>query len=137
MNCVCVVMANVLASSVIDCGFEPWLGQTKNYKIGICCFSTEHTALRRKNKDWLAWNQDNVSERATCLSADCCFSDTIKIQLRVLVQYKADLIIISLKIKLFSPWYIINTYKEQNWCCLSSFDLQILITTPLVSSNSS
>jgi hypothetical protein len=30
---------------------------------------------------------------------------TIKIQLSVLVQYKADLIIISLKINLFSPWY--------------------------------
>jgi hypothetical protein len=25
-------------------GFEPWLGQTKDYKIGICCFSlsTQH-----------------------------------------------------------------------------------------------
>jgi len=32
---------------------------TKDYKIGICCFSA---ALRRKNKEWLAWNQDNVSE---------------------------------------------------------------------------
>ena len=37
-------------------------GQTKVYKIGICCFSTKHAALRRKSKDWLAWNQDNVSE---------------------------------------------------------------------------
>jgi hypothetical protein len=23
---------------VVDCGFEPWLGQTKDYKIGICWF---------------------------------------------------------------------------------------------------
>jgi hypothetical protein len=37
-------------------------GQTKEYKIGICCFSDKHAALRRKNKDWLARNQDNVSE---------------------------------------------------------------------------
>jgi hypothetical protein len=29
---------------------------------GGCCFSTKHTALRRKSKDWLARNQDNVSE---------------------------------------------------------------------------
>jgi hypothetical protein len=37
-------------------------GQTKDYNVGICCFSAEHTALRRKSKDWLARNQGNVSE---------------------------------------------------------------------------
>jgi len=31
-------------------------------KIGICCFFAKHAALRRKSKDWLAQNQDNVSE---------------------------------------------------------------------------
>jgi hypothetical protein len=55
-------MVSVLASSVVDHGFKPWSGQTKDYKIGICCFSAKHAALRRKSKDWLAWNQDNVSE---------------------------------------------------------------------------
>jgi hypothetical protein len=54
-------MVSVLASSVVDHGFKPWSGQTKDYKIGICCFSAKHAALRRKSKDWLAWNQDNVS----------------------------------------------------------------------------
>ena len=34
-------------------------GQTKDYQINVCCFST---ALGRKSKDWLAWNQDDVSE---------------------------------------------------------------------------
>jgi hypothetical protein len=29
------------------------LGKTKDYKIGICCFSAKHTALRRKSKNWL------------------------------------------------------------------------------------
>jgi hypothetical protein len=52
----------VLASSAVDRGFEPRSGQTKDYKIGICCFSTKHAALRRKSKDWLARNQDDVSE---------------------------------------------------------------------------
>ena len=52
----------VLASSVIDHGFEPRSDQTKDYKIDICCFSAKHAALRRKSKDWLTWNQDNVSE---------------------------------------------------------------------------
>jgi len=47
----------MLASGVVDRGFEPLLGQTKDYKIGICCFSAKHAALRRKSKDWLAWNQ--------------------------------------------------------------------------------
>ena len=37
-------------------------GQTKDYKIGICCFSAKHVAWRRESKDWLARNQDNVSE---------------------------------------------------------------------------
>jgi hypothetical protein len=55
-------MVGVLASSAVDCGFEPWSGQTKDYKIGICYFSVKHAALRRKSKDWLAWNQNNVSE---------------------------------------------------------------------------
>jgi hypothetical protein len=36
------------------CGFEPRSGQTKDYKIGICCFSAKHAALRRKSKDWMA-----------------------------------------------------------------------------------
>jgi len=39
------------------------LGQTKDYKIGICCFSAKHAALRRKSKDWLAQNQKNVCVR--------------------------------------------------------------------------
>ena len=56
------VMVSVLASSAVDREFEPRSGQTKDYKIGICCFSAKHTALRRKSKDWLARNQDNVSE---------------------------------------------------------------------------
>jgi hypothetical protein len=55
-------MVNVLASNAVDRGFEPLSGQIKDYKIGICCFSAKHAALRRKSKDWLARNQDNVSK---------------------------------------------------------------------------
>jgi hypothetical protein len=55
-------MVSVLASSAVDRGFDLRSSQTKDYKIGICCFSAEHVALRRKRKDWLARNQDNVSE---------------------------------------------------------------------------
>ena len=55
-------MVSVLASSAIDRGFEPWSGQIKDYKIGICCFSAKHSALRRKSKNWSARNQNNMYE---------------------------------------------------------------------------
>jgi hypothetical protein len=55
------VMVSVLSSDALDHGFEPRLGQTKDYQIGSCCFSAKHAALKRKSKDWMARNQDNVS----------------------------------------------------------------------------
>ena len=55
-------MISVLALSAVDHGFEPRSGQTKDLRIGICCFSTKHAALRRKSKDGLARNQNDVSE---------------------------------------------------------------------------
>jgi hypothetical protein len=55
-------MVSVLVSSAVDRGLEPQSGQTKDYNIGICSFSTKHAALRRKSKYWLPRNQDNVSE---------------------------------------------------------------------------
>jgi hypothetical protein len=69
------VMVSMLTLSAVYCGFEPWLGQTKDYKIGICSLSFKYKALRRKSKDWLARNQNNVSSGVTCLSTDCCFSE--------------------------------------------------------------
>ena len=55
-------MVSVLTSSAVDRGIETRSGQTRDYKIGICCFSAKHAALRRKSKDWLDRNQNNVSE---------------------------------------------------------------------------
>jgi hypothetical protein len=49
-------MVSVLTLSAVDRGFELWSCQTKDYKIG------KYTALSRKSKDWLARNQNNVSE---------------------------------------------------------------------------
>ena len=54
-------MVSVVTSKAVACGFEPRSGQTKDYTFGICCFSAKHTSLRRKSKDWLARNQNNVS----------------------------------------------------------------------------
>ena len=56
------VMVSMQALSGVDCELEPRLGQSKDYKIGICCFFDKHATLRSKSKDWLARNQDNVSE---------------------------------------------------------------------------
>ena len=65
-----IIKFSVLKSSAVDHRFEPRSGQTKDYKIGICCFSAiKHDALRRKSKDWLTRNQDYASEwgdRSTC-----------------------------------------------------------------------
>jgi hypothetical protein len=55
-------MISILASSAVDRRSEPRSGQTKDFKIGICCFSAKHAALRRKSKDWLSRNQNNVFE---------------------------------------------------------------------------
>jgi len=39
------VMVTVLAWSGVDRGIESRSGQTKEYKIGICCFSVKHASL--------------------------------------------------------------------------------------------
>ena len=54
-------MTSVLASSAVDRGFELRSDQTKDNNISMCNFSaSEHTALRSKNKDWLARNQKTI-----------------------------------------------------------------------------
>jgi hypothetical protein len=47
-------MVSVLASSVVDRGFEPRSGQIKDYTIGMCCFplSIQLEGVRAKI-DWL------------------------------------------------------------------------------------
>ena len=87
LNCIGGVMVSMLASCAVNCGFEPQSGQTKDYWIGICCFSAKHTALTRKSKDWLAQNQDNVSEWSNMSNRGLLFqwASTIKIQPSVLV----------------------------------------------------
>ena len=103
----------MLSSNVVSRGFDPRSGQTKDYQVGICWFSAKHAALRRKNKDWLAWNHDNVSgwgDMSICRLL-LQSTNTIKIQVSLLVYYKEDIIIILLKINLFSPWYSCKIVK--------------------------
>jgi hypothetical protein len=43
-------MVSMLASSGVDRVFQSRSGQTKDYEIGICCFSARCVALRRKRQ---------------------------------------------------------------------------------------
>jgi hypothetical protein len=72
------VMVSVLTSSAVHRGFETRSGQTKDYKIWICCFST---------KDRLVQNQNNVSEWSNMSTSGLLFqwASTIKIQISMLV----------------------------------------------------
>ena len=54
------VMVSMLAPNAVDRCFELRSGQTKDYEIGMCCFSDKNAAFRRKNKDWLDGNPVNV-----------------------------------------------------------------------------
>jgi hypothetical protein len=51
-------------------------GQTNDYYTAICFFSAKYAALRRKSNDWLARNQDNVSEWSD-MSTDGLFSELV------------------------------------------------------------
>ena len=62
MNSIGGIMVSMLPSSAVDRGFEPRSGQTKDNKIGICCFSGRLATLRRNSKDCLARKQNNMSE---------------------------------------------------------------------------
>ena len=82
----------MLASGAVGPRFEPWSDQTKDYTIGICCLFAQHAALKRLSKDWLARNQDNVSEWGdiSVVSVSQHYNNPNK--------SKAELIIISLKL---------------------------------------
>ena len=69
------VMVSVHVSSAVDCGLEPRSGQTKEYKIAICCFSAKRSALRSKVKTGWLGIRIMCPSGATCLSADCCYSE--------------------------------------------------------------
>jgi hypothetical protein len=92
---------------VADCVFEPRSGQPKDYKIGICCFSTKWAALTKKSKDGFARSHDNVSEWSNISTRGLFFRWVCTINLSTttckcigLVQRGHHLI----ECILFSPW---------------------------------
>jgi hypothetical protein len=89
-------MVNMIALSMVDRGFEPWLSQTKYNNIGISCLSVKKTALKCKNH----LNVSKCSDMSDMSTHGLLFQwdSTIKIQLSVFVYYKANIIIISLNV---------------------------------------
>ena len=73
--------------NIIESGVKHYNYNTNPYKIGICCFSDKHAAVRRKRKDWLARNQNSVSEWSNVSIRRLLFqwASTVKIQLSMLV----------------------------------------------------
>jgi hypothetical protein len=55
-------MVSVFASGAADRECKPRSGKIKGYANGIGCFSIKLEPLMGKSNDWLARNQDNVSE---------------------------------------------------------------------------
>jgi hypothetical protein len=43
-------MVSMLASSVVDRGYKPRSGQTKDYEIGICCFSAKRSIKEKEQR---------------------------------------------------------------------------------------
>jgi len=72
LNHISGIMVCVLTESAVDRGFEPCSDQTNDYKIGICCFSTKHAALRSRSND--CWLDIRIicQSKATCLPVDYC-----------------------------------------------------------------
>ena len=69
------VMVSVLASSAVDRRFEPRSGKPKTMKLVFVAspLSTQHKGERAKT-GWLGIRKMCLNG-ATCLSADCCFSE--------------------------------------------------------------
>ena len=67
VNLISGVMVRALAWMAVARGFEPILGQIKDYEIGIC-FSAKHVLQRLVIRIM-------CPSGATCLPAGCCFSE--------------------------------------------------------------
>ena len=95
-SCIGAVMVIMVILSVVDGQFEPRSVQSKDYTIGIYCLSAKHTVLWSNSQDLLAWNQEDISQWSNMSTSGLLFqgASTIKIQLSMLVQCKADIIII-------------------------------------------
>jgi hypothetical protein len=57
-------MISVMVSGAVIRVFGSRWSRNKNYEICICCFSAQACSIKKKSKDWLAWNQDKMSKQS-------------------------------------------------------------------------
>ena len=88
--------------------------KSKTIKLVFVASPLSMLHLRRKSKDWSARNQNNVSEWSNMSTHGLLFqwATTIKIQLCMLVKYKADMIIISSNVT-WDSWKIADLALKQ------------------------
>ena len=72
VNRISGTMVSVLVSSVVDIGYDPRSVQTKDYKIGNCCFSAK---FRVTTKTVRLGIRIRCPSGETCLPVYCCFSE--------------------------------------------------------------
>lgn len=110
-------IVSVLAVSALGPGFENRLSQTKDYESGFCCFPAKYTHLRRKKiKDWLTLNHENISQCPFELLFE--WACTIKLHLCLFPWYKAVTITMSLNVT-YSHHYMaakLPSYVKQQSC---------------------
>jgi hypothetical protein len=106
-----LLMVSVFASGAIDCGYEPRSCQTKEYRIGICCFSAKNAALRRKSKDWLASFDEFFLPVSQRVEMNYIFSDTVRI-LYLSPQRNCQIVLKEQKQALFLSFLIVSSVKS-------------------------
>ena len=125
-------------SSVVDRGIGSRSDQTEDYVIGMCCFSAKYAALRRKSKDWLARNQDNVSGCADISTRGLLFqwASIIKNTTKRVGLVQSGPYHYFIEINLFSPWYswtIVELALSNNHSLTQSVHLHIRFRSVFVS----
>ena len=95
-DCVCVVIDSVVISSVVSWVSRSNQVKPKTIKLVLATCHLRYMT-RSKSKDCLTQNQDNVSKWSDIFTHGLLFqsASTVKIQLSLLVEYKADIIIVS------------------------------------------
>ena len=94
-------MVSALASRAVDPELESRSGKTQDYNIVICCWYANHTALRRKNKDWLGQNLDILFRIGVICLAMGCISELLLYKSNQ--SYRSSTNQISLSLSLCSP----------------------------------
>ena len=97
------IMIIMLASSAVNRGFDPQAGPINDNKIGTCCISAKHTALRSISKDFVG---SQLEWRVWVFTTDhdlFQWSSTIKIKNTTKINGLRYADIISSKYFLFLP----------------------------------